>query len=53
MYIYPVLTNKIYNMTELEKIKIGAEKFLKGEGTLSEIRLNLKLRTTKGITEYL
>lgn len=40
-------------MTELEKIKIGAEKFLKGEGTLSEIRLSLKLKTTKGITEYL
>lgn len=40
-------------MTEQEKIQIGAELFLKGENSLTEIALSLKLKTTKKISEYL
>ena len=38
-------------MTETEKIDLGVQKFLNGEGTLSEIRLIVKLSDTKGMTK--
>lgn len=40
-------------MEEKEKIELGVQKFLNGEGTLSEIRLMVKLKDTKGMTKRL
>lgn len=40
-------------MEEKEKIELGVQKFLNGEGTLSEIRLMVKLADTKGMTKKL
>jgi hypothetical protein len=40
-------------MTEQEKINLAVEKFLNEEGTLSEIKLQLKLASTKLITNRL
>lgn len=40
-------------MTEQEKIDLAVQKFLNEEGTLSEIRLEVKLKSTKPITNRL
>lgn len=40
-------------MTEQEKIDFGVQKFLNGEGTLAEIRLQLKLASTKPLSTRL
>ena len=40
-------------MTEQEKIDFGIKKFLNEEGTLTEIRLQLKLVSTKPLSDRL
>lgn len=40
-------------MTEQEKIDFGVQRFLNGEGTLTEIRLQLKLASTKPLSDRL